>query len=110
MIAIPIAVAIHYIPMLISLSSAFIFSAISLWFNRRGRVNIASLITVGGMGFALGSIAAPGGLSLDNLQTFDLLVEIELLTVSLFPPARPSEHGMIQYDRIIQELKEVVKL
>ena len=87
--AVPEALVTHNLPMLSSLVSALVFNAITLWLNQRKQVIAAGLLTVIPMtiGFALGLFLTPGGLTLDTVRIFDLLVASELLVVSVFPPA-----------------------
>ena len=89
LLAAPVAIYTKNMPMLASLLSALFFNAITLWFNRRGHVMIAGLLTIIPMtlGFTLGQILTPGGITIDNVRIFDLLVASDLLVVSLFPPA-----------------------
>ena len=89
LLAAPVAIYTKNMPMLTSLLSALLFNAITLWFNRRGHVMIAGLLTIIPMtlGFTFGQILTPGGMTIDNVRIFDLLVASDLLVVSLFRPA-----------------------
>lgn len=89
LLAAPVALVTRNLPMFASLGSALVFNALTLWANRRGHVTLAGLLTIIPMtvGFALGQVLTPGGLTIDNLRIFDLLVASDLLVVSLFRPA-----------------------
>jgi hypothetical protein len=57
------------------------------WLNRRGRVIVSGVMTVGFVALSLFALIAtyPGGVSIFALPFFDLLVFVELFAVSLLP-------------------------
>jgi len=70
-----------------SLLISLVFDAVALWLNRRGKINtagvVALLVVSGGIIFNILSVR--GGLDISLLNLFDLLVQGELIAVSLLP-------------------------
>jgi len=70
-----------------SLLISLVFDAVALWFNRRGKINTAgavALIIVSG-GIIFNILSVRGGMDTSLLNLFDLLVQGELIAVSLLP-------------------------
>ena len=64
-----------------------IVMCIALAFNRRGQILVSGGIVVAGidLGLAFALLTTPGGLNANSLPLFDLMVQSELVAVSLLP-------------------------
>jgi hypothetical protein len=70
-----------------SLLISLVFDGVALWLNRRGNINaagiVALLVVSGGIIFNILSVR--GGMDISLINLFDLLVQGELIAVSLLP-------------------------
>ncbi len=66
---------------------SLLVTIIALLLNRKGMITLAGLLLVLSImiGYAIGLLRTPGGLGVNNVATFDLLVESEVIAVSLLP-------------------------
>lgn len=61
---------------------------VAIWFNRHSRINISGFIVVAILSGALTAILTffqPGGLTVNSIALYDLMVQTELFAVSLLP-------------------------
>ncbi len=65
----------------------FVVLCFALWFNKRGRIYAAGAIGVLAIAFGLSMaiLTTPGGLGASEVPIFDLLIAIELVSISLLP-------------------------
>ncbi len=65
----------------------FIILCIALMFNRRGKIYVAGGIAVLAIDFGLSMaiLTTPGGLGASEIPIFDLLIAVELVSISLLP-------------------------
>ena len=87
-LALPVAIYQNHalIPVVCAL---VILMVVCLYFNRSGKINHAGIVMVCivfcGLGFAI--VSAPGGLSTNIVFLYDMMIQIELIAVSLLPPS-----------------------
>lgn len=66
---------------------ALLIQGVALVLNRRGHIYLSGLLVVAWFGLGLGAflLFMPGGLKVSDLPAFYMLIELELLAVSLLP-------------------------
>lgn len=74
--------------LLVTLIIVLTIDAIAFILNRYGRTTLAGVLVVIGIEVGLGTsiLTVPGGFGISNLDTLDLLVQAECVTVSLLAP------------------------
>lgn len=67
---------------------SLVISCVVFYLNRKGRLTLAGIILITGFeaGYLSGLLITPGGLGVNDLPRFDLLIEIVLLAASFLPP------------------------
>jgi hypothetical protein len=86
-IVVPLALFSGNYPLLLILFVALVAESTTLALNRKGHVLLAGLliVSVAMLGYILAQAFNPGGLRVGDLPDFDLMVQVELLAVSLLP-------------------------
>ena len=86
-VVVPIAIFSQNYPLMLVLLVGLAAECVTLALNRKGHVLVAGLFIVGVvmLGYILAQTFNPGGLRVGDLPDFDLMVQVELLAVSLLP-------------------------